>query len=45
VITKGAHADMLLVEGDPTENLDLVADPDKNFRIIMKAGQVFKNTL
>lgn len=45
VITKGAHADMLLVEGDPTENLDLVADPDKNFRIIMKAGTVFKNTL
>jgi imidazolonepropionase-like amidohydrolase len=45
VITKGAHADMLLVEGDPTENLDLVADPERNFRIIMKAGQVFKNTL
>jgi hypothetical protein len=36
---------MLLVEGDPTENLDLVADPDKNLRVIMKAGQVFKNTL
>jgi imidazolonepropionase-like amidohydrolase len=45
VILKGAHADMLLVDGDPTENLDLVADPEKNFRVIMKAGQMFKNTL
>jgi imidazolonepropionase-like amidohydrolase len=45
VIRKGAHADMLLVEGDPTEDLSLVADPDKNFRVIMKAGTVYKNTL
>lgn len=45
VIRKGAHADMLLVEGNPTENLDLVADPDRNFRVIMKAGQIYKNTL
>jgi imidazolonepropionase-like amidohydrolase len=45
VIQKGAHADMLLVDGDPTENLDIVSDPDKNFRVIMKAGKVFKNTL
>jgi imidazolonepropionase-like amidohydrolase len=45
VIQKGAHADMLLVDGDPTKNLDLVADPDTNFKVIMKAGQIFKNTL
>ncbi len=45
VIQTGAHADMLLVEGDPTENLDLVADPDTNFRVIMKAGVIYKNTL
>ena len=45
VIQKGAHADMILCEGDPTENLDLVADPDTNFRVIMKAGTVHKNTL
>ena len=45
VIRKGAHADMLLVEGDPTEDLSLVADPDPNFRVIMKAGTVYKNTL
>jgi imidazolonepropionase-like amidohydrolase len=45
VVAKGAHADMLLVDGDPTEDLSLVADPDRNFRIIMKGGEVFKNTL
>lgn len=45
VIQKGAHADIILCEGNPTENLDLVADPDTNFRVIMKAGTVHKNTL
>ncbi|PZR01068.1 MAG: hydrolase [Cereibacter sphaeroides] len=45
IIANGAHADMLLVEGDPTADLSLVADPEKNFRVIMKAGQIYKNTL
>ncbi len=45
IIQKGAHADMLLVDGDPTQNLDLVSDPDTNFKVIMKAGTVYKNTL
>jgi imidazolonepropionase-like amidohydrolase len=45
VVQRSAHADLLLVEGDPTENLDLVADPDANFRVIMKGGRVYKNTL
>jgi imidazolonepropionase-like amidohydrolase len=45
VIQTGAHADMILCEGDPTADLDLVADPDTNFRVIMKAGTVYKNTL
>ena len=45
VIDKGALADLLIVDGDPTNNLDLVADPDKNFKIIMKNGRIHKNTL
>jgi len=36
---------LLLVDGDPIANLDLVADPHKNFLVIMKGGQVFKNAL
>ena len=45
VVKEGAYADLLLVEGNPLENLDLVADPDKNFKVIMKDGRVYKNTL
>jgi imidazolonepropionase-like amidohydrolase len=45
VVEAGAYADLLLVDGDPTANLDLIGDPAKNFRIIMKDGKVHKNTL
>jgi len=44
VIQEGAYADMLLVDGNPLQNLDLVADPDKNFVVIMKDGVIYKNT-
>jgi len=45
VIEKDAYADLLLVDGNPLQNLDLVADPDKNFVLIMKDGKIYKNTL
>jgi imidazolonepropionase-like amidohydrolase len=45
VVEVGALADLLLVDGDPITNLDLVADAHKNFLVIMKGGQVFKNAL
>ncbi len=45
VIEEGAYADLILVDGNPLENLDLVADPDKNFVVIMKDGKIYKNTL
>jgi len=45
VIEEGAYADILLVDGNPLENLDLVADPGKNFLVIMKDGKIYKNTL
>jgi imidazolonepropionase-like amidohydrolase len=45
VIEEGALADLLLVEGNPLENLGLVADPANNFKIIMKDGAIYKNTL
>ncbi|MBM5800820.1 MAG: amidohydrolase family protein [Cyanobacteria bacterium K_DeepCast_35m_m2_023] len=45
VVKQGAYADLLLVDGDPTKNLDIIANPDKNFRIIMKDGKIYKNTL
>jgi imidazolonepropionase-like amidohydrolase len=45
VVEEGALADLLLVEGNPLENIGLVGDPDKNFLIIMKDGKIYKDTL
>ncbi|TVZ41354.1 imidazolonepropionase-like amidohydrolase [Alteromonadaceae bacterium 2753L.S.0a.02] len=45
VIEKGALADLLLVDGNPLENINLIADPEKNFVVIMKDGKIYKNTL
>jgi imidazolonepropionase-like amidohydrolase len=45
VVEAGALADLLLVDGNPLENIALVADPHKNFLVIMKDGKVYKNTL
>jgi imidazolonepropionase-like amidohydrolase len=45
VIEEGAFADILLVDGNPLENINLVADPAKNFLVIMKDGRIYKNIL
>ena len=45
VVEEGALADLLLVDGNPLENLKLIADPAKNFLVIMKDGKIYKNTL
>jgi imidazolonepropionase-like amidohydrolase len=45
VIEAGALADLILVDGDPLANLKLIADPDKNFLLIMKDGRVVKDAL
>lgn len=45
VVEEGAIADLLLVEGDPTKDLSLIADPWKNFKVIMKDGKIYKNSL
>jgi imidazolonepropionase-like amidohydrolase len=45
VVQRGALADLLLVDGNPLENINLIADPAKNFVVIMKDGKVYKNAL
>ena len=44
-IRPGAYADILLVDGDPLENIDVMTDPDDNFDLIMKDGVIYKNAL
>lgn len=45
VIEEGALADMILVDGNPLENIDLISDPDRNFLVIMKDGKIYKNII
>ena len=45
IIEKGAYADILLINGNPLEDIELMTDPDKNFDLIMKDGKIYKNTL
>lgn len=43
VVQVGALADLLLVDGDPLSNIDLLADPQTKFQVIMKDGVIYKN--
>ena len=43
LIEEGAYADLLLVDGNPLEDLSLVADPENKFLIIMKDGVIYKD--
>jgi imidazolonepropionase-like amidohydrolase len=45
VVEQGALADLLLVGGNPLDNINLIADPANNLKIIMKDGVIYKNTL
>jgi imidazolonepropionase-like amidohydrolase len=45
VIEEGALADLLVIDGNPLENIELVAKPDKNLMVIMKDGKIYKDTL
>ena len=45
VVEEGALADLLLVDGNPIEHVELIADPAKNFLVIMKDGKIYKNAL
>jgi imidazolonepropionase-like amidohydrolase len=45
VLEEGALGDLLVVDGAPEADLGFLADPQANLRLVMKGGQVFKNTL
>ncbi len=45
VVGEGALADLLVVDGDPIENINLIENPAKNFVIIMKDGKIYKDAL
>jgi len=45
VIKEGAFADIIIINGDPTKDIRLMMDADKNIDFIMKGGKIYKNTL
>ncbi|MDQ8731354.1 amidohydrolase family protein [Bradyrhizobium daqingense] len=45
VVEEGALADLLLVDGNPLDDIRIIQDPAKNFVVIMKDGRIYKNTL
>jgi len=45
VIQEGAYADLLLIDGNPLEDVTLLADYENNIDLIMKDGKIYKNTL
>ena len=45
VVEQGALADLLLVDGNPLDNINLIADPANSFKIIMKDGVIYKDAL
>ncbi len=42
VVEEGALADLILVNGDPIDNIDLIADPKRNFIAVMKDGILYR---
>ena len=44
-IEEGALADLLLVQGDPVANINLIETPETSLVVIMKDGTIYKNLL
>jgi imidazolonepropionase-like amidohydrolase len=42
VIRKGR---LIIVNGDPTQDIRLLMDAEKNIDLIMKDGKIYKNTI
>jgi imidazolonepropionase-like amidohydrolase len=45
VLTEGAYADLLLIAGNPLDDISILEDYDANIDLIMKDGVIYKNTL
>lgn len=45
VIEEGAHADLLLIDGNPLDDMTVMTEYEERFDLIMKAGVIYKNTL
>jgi imidazolonepropionase-like amidohydrolase len=44
VITAGAIADIIVVEGSPLDDIALLADPERNVLLVMKEGVIYRRS-
>ncbi|MGN6307686.1 MAG: amidohydrolase family protein [Mesorhizobium sp.] len=44
-IEAGAYADILVVDGNPLDDISLIADPGRTLKLVMKDGRIHKNAL
>ena len=45
VFEENALADIILVDGNPLEDITLLGNPEKYFVMIMKDGKIYRNIL
>lgn len=45
VVKPGALADLIVVDGNPVQNIELFLEPESNIQLIMKNGEIKKNVL
>ncbi|HEY2286473.1 MAG TPA: amidohydrolase family protein [Streptosporangiaceae bacterium] len=45
VVAPGALADLLVIDGNPLDDIRVLTTPDRTLRLIMKGGQLVKNEL
>ena len=44
VVKKGAYADLIIVDGNPLEDIKIMTDAN-NIKLVMKDGNIYKNRL
>ena len=45
VIEEGAYADLLLINGNPLDDITILQDAETNLALIMKDGKIYKNII
>jgi imidazolonepropionase-like amidohydrolase len=45
VIKIGAYADLLIYEGNPLDDIQVIVNHNENLKLIMKDGKIYKNEL
>jgi imidazolonepropionase-like amidohydrolase len=44
-VVKGAHADLLVLDANPLDDVKVLSDPGLHLKLIMKAGRIVRDEL